>query len=296
MDQHPPLRGDRRGPRVRLRARLGAPPRGLHPLAGQVDPAQPHHHPLNVSFASRTSDQIYRQFGPLSASDSEAIIKEDSKFILYHDGKQTTIDVSVTDTWDTLAAKINSSVDDATGEPMVLKATVSNGQLTLKGDKGVTVADPDNFLAKTGLRTYTQIGQVGITTEAADYGKSGLLEFSTDDFMEALKDNPNQVGELATQLMAKFGTYIDQMVSSSTVEVGSTVTVKGKVANQISVWETEISNLDTRISDFEERLDLKKQRLLTQFAAAEVSLSTMTSQLEWLTSLTDSLSAMSGSS
>ncbi|WP_407649478.1 flagellar filament capping protein FliD [Aminithiophilus ramosus] len=179
---------------------------------------------------------------------------------------------------------------------MVLKATVSNGQLTLKGDKGVTVADPDNFLAKTGLRTYTQIGQVGITTEAADYGKSGLLEFSTDDFMEALKDNPNQVGELATQLMAKFGTYIDQMVSSSTVEVGSTVTVKGKVANQISVWETEISNLDTRISDFEERLDLKKQRLLTQFAAAEVSLSTMTSQLEWLTSLTDSLSAMSGSS
>ncbi|QVL35182.1 flagellar filament capping protein FliD [Aminirod propionatiphilus] len=252
--------------------------------------------PLNVSFASRTSDQIYRQFGPLSDSDTEAIIQEDSQFVLYHDGKQTTIDVSVTDTWDTLAAKINSSVDDATGEPMVLKATVSNGQLTLKGNKGVTVADPDNFLAKTGLRTYTQIGQVGITTTSDDYGKSGLLEFSTDDFMEALKDNPNQVAELATQLMAKFGTYIDQMVSSSTVEVGSTVTIEGKVANQISVWETEISNLDTRISDFEERLDIKKQRLLTQFAAAEVSLSTMTSQLEWLTSMTDSLSAMSGSS
>lgn len=252
--------------------------------------------PLNVSFTSRTSDQIYRQFGPLNDDDREAVIRNDTRFILFHDGRQTTIEVGVNDTWDSLAAKINASVDDDTGAAMGLKAVVSEGRLTLSGSKGVTVSDPGNFLAKTGLRTVTQTGQIGIATEKTDYGKSGKLEFSTDDFMAAMTESPEQVAEFASQLMAKFDGYVGEMVDATTVNVGTTVTVKGRVASQIQTWQSQVSSLDKRISEFEERLAEKKKRILKQFAAAETNLAKMTQQLQWLTSINSSLSAMAGGS
>ncbi|MBL3592957.1 MAG: flagellar filament capping protein FliD [Synergistaceae bacterium] len=250
--------------------------------------------PLNVSFSSRTSNQLYRQFGPLTSNDYEAVIRNDTSFTLYHGGKQATIDVKVTDTWDTLAAKINSAVDNDSGEAMGLKASVTEGRLTLSGKEGVTVADPGNFLSRTGLRTVTQASQIGVFTEEADFGKSGKLEFSTDDLMAALTANPNQVAEFASQLMGKLDTFIGDMADASTVQVGTTVAVKGKVAGQIQTWQSEISNLDKRISDFQARLEQKRMRLLTQFSAAETNLAKLNEQLSWLTSVNSVMTGNAG--
>lgn len=250
--------------------------------------------PLNVSFTSRTSNQLYRQFGPLTSNDYEAVIRNDTSFTLYHGGKQATIDVKVTDTWDTLAAKINSAVDNDSGEAMGLKASVTEGRLTLSGKEGVTVADPGNFLSRTGLRTVTQASQIGVFTEEADFGKSGKLEFSTDDLMAALTANPNQVAEFASQLMGKLDTFIGDMADASTVQVGTTVAVKGKVAGQIQTWQSEISNLDKRISDFQARLEQKRMRLLTQFSAAETNLAKLNEQLSWLTSVNSVMTGNAG--
>jgi flagellar hook-associated protein 2 len=241
--------------------------------------------PLNVSFTSRTSNQLYRQFGPLTSNDYEAVIRNDTSFTLYHGGKQATIDVKVTDTWDTLAAKINSAVDDDSGEAMGLKASVTEGRLTLSGKEGVTVADPGNFLSRTGLRTVSQASQIGIFTEEANFGKSGKLDFSTDDLMAALTADPNQVAEFASQLMGKLDVFIGNMVDATTVQVGTTVAVKGKVAGQIQTWQSEISNLDKRISDFQARLEQKRMRLLAQFSAAETNLAKLNEQLSWLASV-----------
>jgi flagellar hook-associated protein 2 len=241
--------------------------------------------PLNVSFTSRTSNQLYRQFGPLTSNDYEAVIRNDTSFTLYHGGKQATIDVKVTDTWDTLAAKINSAVDDDSGEAMGLKASVTEGRLTLSGKEGVTVADPGNFLSRTGLRTVSQASQIGIFTEEANFGKSGKLDFSTDDLMAALTADPNQVAEFASQLMGKLDVFIGDMVDATTVQVGTTVAVKGKVAGQIQTWQSEISNLDKRISDFQARLEQKRMRLLAQFSAAETNLAKLNEQLSWLASV-----------
>jgi flagellar capping protein FliD len=85
--------------------------------------------------------------------------------------------------------------------------------------------------------------------------------------------------------MGKLDVFIGNMVDATTVQVGTTVAVKGKVAGQIQTWQSEISNLDKRISDFQARLEQKRMRLLAQFSAAETNLAKLNEQLSWLASV-----------
>jgi flagellar hook-associated protein 2 len=58
--------------------------------------------------------------------------------------------------------------------------------------------------------------------------------------------------------------------------------VDGYVANKEEAIQDTIDNLDERIEAMEERVDRKMTRMINQFIAMEMALSTMQSQSDWL--------------
>ncbi|NLB84462.1 MAG: flagellar hook protein, partial [Synergistaceae bacterium] len=83
---------------------------------------------------------------------------------------------------------------------------------------------------------------------------------------------------------------IGNMVDASQVEVGSTTAPKGRVASQISMWQSEITTINKRITDFERRLDIRARGLYDSFAQAEVRLAALQQQSSWLASVVSQLS------
>ena len=137
-------------------------------------------------------------------------------------------------------------------------AKVVNNELVIEAspNRKFSLSASDSVLDTLGLGTpFTLLSQIGITTEKTDYGKSGKLEFNAEKFMDALRKDPDGVAAIMNTTMAKMDEYVGNMVDASQVQTGSTTAPKGRIASQISTWQSEINTIDKRIAEFERRLE-----------------------------------------
>jgi len=136
-----------------------------------------------------------------------------------------------------------------------------------------------------------EISFVGISTVSTDYGKSGKLQFDTDKFMKALKSDSNTVANLMSGWFSKLSTTITNLTSESTIQVGSTTGVQGRVASQIASLKEQSDEIDDRIEAYEKRLSKQQSSLYKQYASMEKTLNSYNTQLSWLKSIVDQLSS-----
>lgn len=218
------------------------------------------------------------------------------------DGIRGEIPISSTDTIQDVATKINSYepfLKDGTGKsysPPLIIANSSDSKLTLKAPTGKTfqLGGDSEVLTATGLKNdFSLLSEIGLSTESLDFGKSGRLEFDTEKFMKAIKDNSVDLGNIMVSFANRMDSEINDMVSSIQTEVGGTVAIKGGLPSQQKAWQSQIDALNKRITDHESRLTLRQQSLYKQYARMEESLSSLSSQSSWLKSITDSLSSSS---
>jgi flagellar capping protein FliD len=263
----------------------------------------------SASFAQRSSRSAI--YGTMSQNG----IVNAGSFTVAVGARVAAIPVTPEDTLATIAAKINSSKIDGQNNPLyydaegeaysvpLAKAVVEGGKLTIQsGEEGnVTLGGSTTVLSALGLNyKYTALSQIGIklasTGEMSDQGLSGELDFDTSVFMAALEDSPQDVAALVTNFAGQTQTYLDNMIKSSTKEVAAGVTTaQGAVAREMNAIDAEIASIDSYLDKFEERLLAKQESLQAQFAAAEVSLSTLVQQATWLESVVAQLESSSTS-
>ena len=236
--------------------------------------------------------------GPLSNRG----LSSPSTFELTVGVRTARIEVTPSDTLASIASKINSSYEmlhDPEGRtypiPMA-SAKVVNNQLVIEASPGrkFSLAGDGGALEAVGLGTpFTLLSQLGITTESADYGKSGKLEFDQEKFMEALRKDPDGVAAIMTTVMSSMDDYIDGMVNTSQQQVGTATVPKGRIAGQIYAYQSEITSIDKRISDLERRLEVRARGLYESFARSEVRLAELQQQAQWLASVVTQLQGKS---
>lgn len=254
--------------------------------------------PMPMVYNTTTGD---RASGTMS---ERGLTDADGNYNLYIsiDGVRGEIPVSSTDTIKDIAAKINAYepfLKDSSGKdysPPLIMANSSDSKLSLKAPTGKTfqIGGDSKVLSAVGFKNdYSILSEIGISTEATDFGKSGRLEFDTEKFMEAIKDNSVDLGNIMVSFTNRMDSEINDLVSSIQTEVGGTVAIKGGLPSQQKAWQSQIDSLNKRITDHESRLTLRQQSLYKQYARMEQALSSLSSQSSWLASITDSLSSSS---
>ena len=251
--------------------------------------------PVIAKYTQKAGETI---IGPLSNRG----LSSPSTFELTVGVRTARIEVTPSDTLASIASKINSSYEmlhDPEGRtypiPMA-SAKVVNNQLVIEASPGrkFSLAGDGGALEAVGLGTpFTLLSQLGITTESADYGKSGKLEFDQEKFMEALRKDPDGVAAIMTTVMSSMDDYIDGMVNTSQQQVGTATVPKGRIAGQIYAYQSEITSIDKRISDLERRLEVRARGLYESFAMSEVRLAELQQQAQWLASVVTQLQGKS---
>ncbi|WP_084460115.1 flagellar filament capping protein FliD [Aminiphilus circumscriptus] len=186
-------------------------------------------------------------------------------------GKSTTITVNATDTLTDINLKIAAARDTTTGTSLALRSTIVNNTLAFSSrsvDEDLSFQDPDGVLLALGM----DISDPDDSAHHAQYAS---------DF----------VGDLVTTIMSKLDDFCSNMVDSTQVSVGTTVTIKGRIASRIDSLTTQITNLDERIAAFEERLATKERGLNAQYSQMETILAELNEQAEWLSSTLSALSS-----
>jgi flagellar capping protein FliD len=230
-------------------------------------------------------------------------------------GRTASIVVEPEDTLATIAAKINSPQLNGLNNPLFFdadgqaysvpyaKAEVEDNKLIISAgtENQISLGGSTSVLSSLGLNyQYSALSQIGIklasTGEMSTQGQSGELDFDTSAFMTALENNAEDVSTLVTSFAAQMETFVENMINSSQKEVASGVTAaQGAVVREMNAIDTEIASIDKYLESFEKRLETKQANLQAQFAAAEVSLSTMMQQATWLESVTAQLQASASS-
>lgn len=220
--------------------------------------------------------------------------------------KNTYVDVPIelSDTIDTIAAKINDSEnpsmrnifygdDGKLLEVPLLKARVENDRLIISSsnDDSITMSGSAAMNALKMNYTYKGLYQIGLATTANDYGKSGELEFDTNKFMEALEDNPDEVQELMLMFVNQTDSWAKSMLMSS-----SSGEVKGTLTRQIEDLESQISSIDEYLEKYQDRLDRQEESLRTRFAAAEQSISKLSQQANSIAAILNQLNGYAANS
>ena len=186
--------------------------------------------------------------------------------------------------------------------PFVRAAIVDN-RLELRQGEGevnrpVRLGGSNTALTALGLRyDYTTLSQIGLglpstgggLTEAA---RAGELEFNTSRFMDAMRDNPNDVAILFNGFAIDMQAYLDNMVRTSQVEVAPGITTaQGAVAREMNAIDDQIRIIDRYLVDFERRLENRQRSIFQQFSQAEVAMGRLLQQASWLASVTAQLQA-----
>lgn len=163
--------------------------------------------------------------------------------------------------------------------------------------KGLLASDSLLWQTKSSLRqiisyphgtkddSFRMLSEIGITTESADFGKSGKLEFNSTKFMEAMAADPSGVQKLVKDMADGVDAKLEGVISTSNTEVGGTVAKKGRVPSQISTWENEVSLIQKRIKDHETKLTTQQANMYKQYAQMEQRLAKLQAQSSSLSSI-----------
>lgn len=216
------------------------------------------------------------------------------------------ITINPEDTLESIAAKINDTSEK--GEASALhydsdgrkyptpfaKASVSDGKLVIDAgtERQVQVSGAPALKALGMDYTYTGLYQMGFKTTSRDHGKSGELEFSSRDYMKAMKKNSEEATDVMLAFAKDMQKFADGMLRSSAGSGNSgRGAVKGAVVQEIDGINTEIKSINKYLSTFEQRLQKKKETLFRRFSEAERNLSKLMQQASWLNSVTAQLDA-----
>jgi flagellar hook-associated protein 2 len=183
---------------------------------------------------------------------------------------------------------------------------VEEPESELEAQRGLLRGDSILWQAKAHLRQivadplsldgFSQLSQIGITTESIDYGKSGKLEFDTDKFMAAMTEDPQGVAGLVNGVVNKFESYLANMVDAVPVAIGGSTALRGRVPSQVQHLQNQIEAIDKRIANFEERLSIRQRGLYEQFSQMENTLAQLNQQASWLASVLGILSGSNAAS
>ncbi len=213
------------------------------------------------------------------------------------------ITITPEDTLDSIAAKINDGSED--GEASALhydpdgrkyptpfaKASVEDGRLVIDAgtDRPVQVGGSAALNALGMNYTYTGLYQLGLKTTSTDFGKSGELEFNTQDFMKAMTANAEEATDVMLAFAQDMQAFADGMLRTSAADSTGQGAVKGSVVREIDGLKTQVDSINKYLSSFEQRLQKKKETLFKQFSAAEQNLAKLMQQASWLSSVTAQL-------
>lgn len=197
-------------------------------------------------------------------------------------GTPTTISVTAD------ASRIKSSIETVVSTYNAFVSAVDDLTRfdTESNERGILNGDPttlrverrldDLFLSTFGtsestLRTLTEIG---ITT-----GEGGVLAFDSEAFDRAFRDDPEGVEALFTDRDVGFAA-----VAESTLDA-LVDPFDGLFKIEDDALATTVADLETRISDLDAILEVRRIRLVEEFAAMESLVSSLQSQGEALLSL-----------
>jgi flagellar hook-associated protein 2 len=162
---------------------------------------------------------------------------------------------------------VNST--DSTG-----KAIVSGG--VFSGDS--TVRDVKQLILNAASspvdgRSPSEIG-ISIT-------KTGTLQFDADKFATAMKDDPEFVKRVLSEISSRVATA----ASSASDKYD------GMITSKITGQESLVKSLGTQIDSWDLRLASRRSTLERTYAAMEVQLSNMNAQSAWLTAQVSALTS-----
>ena len=125
----------------------------------------------------------------------------------------------------------------------------------------------------------TGINSAGITTESANYGKSGLLEFDSDKLIAAMTENPQTLSNLMTTFMRQVDTYIGNIVDSSSNIVGGVTAIKGRMASKVNLIDDQIATLTKQINNLDKTLQARQESLYKRYSDMETAMYKLSQQL-----------------
>lgn len=136
----------------------------------------------------------------------------------------------------------------------------------------------------------TSLSTMGLTTEKIGHGKSGLLEFDSDKFMEALRDDSQNASSVMTTFMKDMDRYIGNLVDSSQMLVAGTPVVKGRIAGKLYNIDKEIGSYSKRISKLESELKDRQAELYKKYSNMEIAMQKLQAQMISMMRYFDSIS------
>ncbi|QAT50667.1 hypothetical protein EQM14_13350 [Caproiciproducens sp. NJN-50] len=142
-----------------------------------------------------------------------------------------------------------------------------------------------NVVSSAGL----SLNQLGISTQAYDYTSGGQLVVDTDTLKEKLQSDPDTVIKFFTDedgVSSRVKDVLDKYVGTFGGD-GVLLQLAGTSsdANDTSQLTTQIKQYKSTISDLKDQLQTEEDRYWTKFTAMEQSLSILTSQSDYLTSM-----------
>lgn len=150
---------------------------------------------------------------------------------------------------------------------------------------------------------YTTLMEIGISTTAVDFGKSGKLVIDEEQLKKVLAQNPDSVRKLffndldvdeevdenETGVAAKLYNKIEQYINDSTTSINGRSYKIGIIPMRLDSMEDLIDDYEDQIDNFKMRLEKIEQRYWQQFSAMERALMELQSQQGWLNTQLGSL-------
>jgi len=128
---------------------------------------------------------------------------------------------------------------------------------------------------------YSYISELGVTTNA----ETGKLELDGDQFLSALKDNPDSVMRFFTNEESGFSSTVENRIEVF-LQSGGTIDSIIKNANN------RVDGIVRNREALERRLEAVEDRYLKQYGALDTLMASMTTTSDYLTSQLDALSNM----
>ncbi|MDA8233885.1 MAG: flagellar filament capping protein FliD [Clostridia bacterium] len=187
------------------------------------------------------------------------------------------------------------SVKGATSDAIMSKGLL-RGDSVLVGIKNQLRQNSSNPVV--GLAIYDRLADIGITTTADDFGKSGRLAIDETKLKAALEAKPEEVAKLFTNNMDLNGDtkvttdekgiairlteQLDYLTSTATKAISGKTVAAGVIQGKINSLDKVINDYIKKMEAFEERLEKVESNLWNQFTAMEKAMSNMQSQATWL--------------
>jgi flagellar hook-associated protein 2 len=124
-----------------------------------------------------------------------------------------------------------------------------------------------------------QLSAYGIATEDLDFGKSGILEFDSDAFFQAIIDDSQQVANVMIPFINGLDDFIDNLASSAQVTVGGAIITKGRINAAMNNIDTEVASLQEQIDKLESQLAQRQTTMYKQYSNMELAIQKLNAQM-----------------